>query len=72
MEDLEVRCPIKLVQFIKLAGWCDSGAEAGALISAGHVTVDGKVQTGKSHQLVGGEVVAADTLPPQSARVQAS
>lgn len=54
---LEVRTPIRLGQFIKLAGLAESGADGTELITAGEVTVDGEVCTARGRQLTGDEII---------------
>ncbi|MBV7363818.1 RNA-binding S4 domain-containing protein [Actinomycetaceae bacterium TAE3-ERU4] len=58
-EKIEVRTPIKLVQFVKLASWSESGAEANALVSQGQVSVNGEISTARSQKLNGGELIEA-------------
>lgn len=55
---VDVRLPIKLGQFLKVAGIVDTGADATLLIGAGDVSVDGEIETRRGRQLHGGEVVA--------------
>ena len=49
---------IRLGQFLKLAGLADAGSDAKALIEAGDVTVNGRVDTRRGRQLRPGDVVA--------------
>ncbi|MDY5155712.1 RNA-binding S4 domain-containing protein, partial [Actinotignum urinale] len=42
---IEVRLPIKLGQFVKLASLAASGAEARELTEAGDISVNGQVET---------------------------
>ena len=58
METIEVRLPIKLGQFIKLANLAESGAEAREIIEYGAVTVNGEVETRRGRHLVDGDIVA--------------
>jgi ribosome-associated protein len=57
---------IRLGQFLKLAGLADAGSDAKALIEAGEVTVNGRVDTRRGRQLRAGDVV---TCAGRSARV---
>jgi ribosome-associated protein len=50
---------IRLGQFLKLAGLAEGGSDAKALVEAGEVTVNGRVDTRRGRQLVSGDVVAA-------------
>ncbi len=49
---------IRLGQFLKLAGLADAGSDAKALVEAGEVTVNGRVDTRRGRQLHVGDVVA--------------
>ena len=55
---IEVRLPIKLGQFVKLASLAASGAEARELIEAGDISVNGQVETRRGSALSDGDVVA--------------
>lgn len=68
--DLQVRCPIKLGQLLKLAGVVEDGAEATVAITSGDVCVNGEVVTQRGKALTGGEIVTV-ALPsgPVSLRV---
>jgi ribosome-associated protein len=61
IQDVPVRVPIRLGQFLKLAGLVDSGAEASDLIAGQDVEVDGAIETRRGRQLMGGEVVTVIT-----------
>jgi ribosome-associated protein len=50
---------IRLGQFLKLAGIAEDGSDAKALVEAGEVTVNGRVDTRRGRQLRHGDVVAA-------------
>jgi ribosome-associated protein len=50
--------PIRLGQFLKLAGLVEDGGQAKALLEAGEVTVNGRPETRRGAQLTGGDVVA--------------
>ncbi|MDV2437119.1 RNA-binding S4 domain-containing protein [Actinotignum sanguinis] len=55
---IEVRLPIKLGQFVKLASLAASGAEARELIEAGDISVNGWVETRRGSALAEGDVIA--------------
>ena len=57
---------IRLGQFLKLAGLAEGGSDAKALVEAGEITVNGRVDTRRGRQLHDGDVVA---LGDRSARV---
>jgi ribosome-associated protein len=50
--------PIRLGQFLKLAGLADHGGHAKALLDAGEVELNGRVETRRGAQLHAGDVVA--------------
>ena len=50
--------PIRLGQFLKLAGLAEDGSHAKDLIDAEEVTVNGEVETRRGRQLADGDVVA--------------
>ena len=50
--------PIRLGQFLKLAGLADGGGHARELIEAAEVQVNGRVETRRGAQLRAGDVVA--------------
>lgn len=52
--------PIRLGQFLKLAGFAEHGAHAKELLEAGEVQVNGRVETRRGTQLRSGDVVAVD------------
>ena len=52
---------IRLGQFLKFAGFAESGAQAGAIIADGDVLVDGVVETRRGRQLTRGAVVEVRT-----------
>lgn len=62
----EVRVPIRLGQFLQVAGICGTGAEAAELIAEQLVVVDDQVCTQRGKQLRGGEIVYLDVVdgPP--------
>jgi ribosome-associated protein len=55
--------PINLTQVLKLAGCVQSGGEAKAVISAGHVRVNGDVELRKRRQMKAGDVVVIEGGP---------
>ncbi len=61
MDRIEVRLPIKLGQFIKLACLADTGSQARDMIEMGDITVDGVIERRRGYQLQGGEIVALMT-----------
>ncbi|PFG48029.1 ribosome-associated protein [Amycolatopsis sulphurea] len=50
--------PIRLGQFLKLAGLAEDGAHAKDLIEAEEVAVNGEIETRRGRQLTEGDVVA--------------
>ncbi|GAA5129599.1 RNA-binding S4 domain-containing protein [Pseudonocardia adelaidensis] len=50
--------PIRLGQFLKLAGLADHGAHARELVEAEEVQVNGRLETRRGAQLRAGDVVA--------------
>jgi ribosome-associated protein len=67
MDDVDIRDDmIRLGQFLKLAGFVDSGADAKPLIQAGHVSVNGIVEMQRGRQLHDGDTV---TVAGRVARV---
>ena len=50
--------PIRLGQFLKLAGLADDGGHAKELLEAGEVTVNGRAEDRRGSQLHSGDVVA--------------
>lgn len=57
-EVIEIRGDmIRLGQFLKFAGFAESGAHAGSLITDGDVLVDGVVETRRGRQLGHGALV---------------
>ncbi|MFI5612493.1 RNA-binding S4 domain-containing protein [Amycolatopsis sp. NPDC051903] len=50
--------PIRLGQFLKLAGLAEDGGDAKDLIESGEVKVNGEVETRRGRQLSDGDVVA--------------
>lgn len=68
MEDVEVKLPIRLGQFVKYASLAGSGAEAAELVRAGEIVVNGVVETRRGHRLSDGDVVAMDL--PNGRRIE--
>jgi ribosome-associated protein len=54
--------PIRLGQFLKLAGLAEHGAHARELIEAEQVQVNGRLETRRGAQLRPGDVVAVGAL----------
>jgi ribosome-associated protein len=50
--------PIRLGQFLKLAGFAEHGAHARELLEAEEVLVNGRVETRRGAQLRAGDVIA--------------
>lgn len=70
IEGVEVReVPIRVGQFLKLAGLAEDGGQAKALLEAGEVMVNGRAETRRGAQLDAGDVVA---VGDRRARVQMS
>ncbi|RPH26904.1 ribosome-associated protein YbcJ [Buttiauxella warmboldiae] len=53
---------VELCDLLKLEGWCESGAQAKAVIAEGLVQVDGEVETRKRCKIVAGQTVTFETL----------
>ena len=53
-----LQVPIRLGQFMKLAGLAEDGGQAKALLEAGEVTVNGRPEDRRGAQLKAGDVVA--------------
>lgn len=49
---------VELNALIKLSGACDSGGAGKALVAAGEVSVDGKVESRKTCKIRAGQVVS--------------
>lgn len=54
--------PIRLGQFLKLAGFAEHGGHAKALLEAEEVLLNGRVETRRGAQLHSGDVVAVGEL----------
>jgi ribosome-associated protein len=60
-EDVPISAePIRLGQFLKLAGLAEDGGHAKELLEAGEVTVNGRTEDRRGAQLRSGDVVAVD------------
>jgi ribosome-associated protein len=59
---------IRLGQFLKLADFVESGADAKELIRAGEVLVNGEPETRRGRQLRAGDVVELDGRSARVAR----
>lgn len=59
--EITVRPPIRLGQFLKLAGLAEDGVDARLLVQEGEVTVNGSVDTRRGRQLVAGDLVEVAT-----------
>ena len=53
---------VELNQLLKLVGVCDSGGAGKALVAAGEVSVDGKVELRKTRKVYAGSVVELDDI----------
>ena len=61
MEERPIRdSSIRLGQFLKLADFIDSGADAKAVIAGGGVLVNGEVETRRGRQLAPGDQVTVE------------
>jgi ribosome-associated protein len=59
IENVPVReMPIRLGQFLKLAGLAEDGGQAKAVLEAAEVTVNGRPENRRGAQLKAGDVVA--------------
>ncbi|HZG92898.1 MAG TPA: RNA-binding S4 domain-containing protein [Pseudonocardia sp.] len=54
--------PIRLGQFLKLAGLAEDGGHARALLADGAVRVNGRPETRRGAQLAPGDVIAVGAL----------
>ena len=60
---------VELNQLLKLCGLCHSGGAGKALVAAGEVSVDGRIETRKTAKMRAGQVV---TLGDERIEVQAA
>lgn len=61
VELLEVdRVPVRLGQFLQLAGVAGTGSDAKILLAGGEVLVNGEAETRRGRQLGSGDVVTVD------------
>ena len=51
------REPVELYKILKFEGMVGSGGEAKAVVAAGQVLVNGKVETQKRKKIVGGDII---------------
>ncbi|MFP7695998.1 RNA-binding S4 domain-containing protein [Trueperella sp. LYQ143] len=65
MEQIDVRVPITLGQFLKVANLADTGGQARLIIAEGLVRVNGEVEMHRSHNLADGDIVSVDRLTLQ-------
>jgi ribosome-associated protein len=49
---------IELKNLLKVAGLCDNGGHAKAMIAEGEVLVDGEIETRKSKKIAAGQIVS--------------
>lgn len=61
MESIEVHLPIRLGQFLKLAGLAENGAHAREIIESGDVRVNNECEMRRGRQLVDDDIVSLDT-----------
>ncbi|MDO4888346.1 MAG: RNA-binding S4 domain-containing protein [Actinomycetaceae bacterium] len=57
MDSIDVRLPIKLGQFVKLASLASTGGQAREIIALGDIEVNGEAETRRGRQLADGDVV---------------
>lgn len=63
MEDIKIKTEsIQLDQFLKWANIVLSGGEAKSLIQAGKITVNGEIETRRSHKLHNGDIIQPEGL----------
>lgn len=63
IQDIEITDdPIRLGQFLKLAGLAEHGGHAKALLEAEEVLLNGRVETRRGTQLRAGDVIAVGDL----------
>lgn len=61
MTEVKINTPfIKLEQFMKFCGACDTGGEAKLLIQNGNVHVNGEVCTMRGKKLYNGDIISLD------------
>lgn len=61
MESLKARLPIRLGQFLKLAGLAENGAHAHEMIEMGDVFVNDECEKRRGRQLIDGDIVSLET-----------
>ena len=60
MPDGNSENPLRLDQFLKLAGIAGTGGQAKMMIQGGGISVNGEVETRRRRKLAAGEVVEVD------------
>jgi len=60
MPDANSENPLRLDQFLKLAGIAGTGGQAKMMIQGGGISVNGEVETRRRRKLAAGEVVEVD------------
>ena len=60
MEQISVREPVRLGQFLKLTGVADDGALAKEMLADELISVNGDLETRRGRQLTDGDVVTLD------------
>jgi ribosome-associated protein len=58
MDDITVSGPLRLGEFLKLAGVAGTGGHAKILVQSGDVAVNGEVETRRGRMLQAGDVVS--------------
>lgn len=70
IQDVPIReVPIRLGQFLKLAGLAEDGGQARAMLEDGVVSLNGRTETRRGAQLVAGDVVAVGPVRVRPVRV---
>jgi ribosome-associated protein len=58
MKEIQIRKqPVELYKILKFEGLADSGGEAKALIDAGSVTVNGKIELRRRNKIQAGDII---------------
>ena len=58
MRDVEITTePVELYKILKFEGLVESGGQAKAVIDAGHVLVNGEVETRKRKKIISGDII---------------
>ena len=58
MDDITVSGPLRLGEFLKLAGVAGTGGHAKIIVQSGDVAVNGEVETRRGRMLQAGDVVS--------------